>query len=472
MKPFKSPRQFLGDLSADIAAELLVAAADIAFVVDAKGVIRDIAIGSDALADAGCADWVGKLWLQTATAESRGKVEALLADAIQGQEPRWRHVNQMAGSGAQVPILFAAVALGARGRVVAIGRDLRAMALLQQRLVDAQQSMERDYAQLRDAEMRYRLVFHTAAEPMLVVDATTFKVVEANPAAASLQAGAREIAGTGFLDLLDAPSASAARGALTAARNAGRLAELNVRTADARRQYRLSGSAFRQDNAALVLVRFAPAEAALAAARPHTALLQIMEGLPDALVVTDPAGRIVSANAAFLDLVQLPAEERARGEPLGRWVGRADVDIGLLLANVEQHGAVRLFTTTLRGELGLNAEVEISGVAVPDSGAPRYGFTMRNIGRRLANETRDAREGRGELPRSAGQVTELIGRMPLREIVRQTADVIERLCIEAALEITGDNRASAAEMLGLSRQSLYVKLRRYGLGDLQPGEDA
>ena len=44
------------------------------------------------------------------------------------------------------------------------------------------------------------------------------------------------------------------------------------------------------------------------------------------------------------------------------------------------------------------------------------------------------------------------------------------LCIEAALELTRDNRASAAEMLGLSRQSLYVKLRRYGLGDLD-GDD-
>ena len=60
--------------------------------------------------------------------------------------------------------------------------------------------------------------------------------------------------------------------------------------------------------------------------------------------------------------------------------------------------------------------------------------------------------------------------MPLKELVRETTDVIERLCIEAALELTGDNRASAAEILGLSRQSLYVKLRRYGLGDL--GSDA
>ena len=55
--------------------------------------------------------------------------------------------------------------------------------------------------------------------------------------------------------------------------------------------------------------------------------------------------------------------------------------------------------------------------------------------------------------------------MPLKDIVRETADVIERLCIEAALKMTGDNRASAAEMLGLSRQSLYVKLRRYGLAE-------
>jgi DNA-binding NtrC family response regulator len=41
--------------------------------------------------------------------------------------------------------------------------------------------------------------------------------------------------------------------------------------------------------------------------------------------------------------------------------------------------------------------------------------------------------------------------------------MIERMCIQAALELTHNNRASAAEMLGLSRQSLYVKLHRYGM---------
>jgi DNA-binding NtrC family response regulator len=93
---------------------------------------------------------------------------------------------------------------------------------------------------------------------------------------------------------------------------------------------------------------------------------------------------------------------------------------------------------------------------------------VRDVTRRLAVEPRPRRE----LPRSVEQFTEIIGRVPLKEVVREATDVIERLCIEAALEMTGDNRASAAEMLGLSRQSLYVKLRRYGLGDLtdQDGE--
>jgi DNA-binding NtrC family response regulator len=79
----------------------------------------------------------------------------------------------------------------------------------------------------------------------------------------------------------------------------------------------------------------------------------------------------------------------------------------------------------------------------------------------MGKETKPSRE----IPRSTSQMTELVGRVPLKDIVRDTTDLIEQLCIEAALELTGDNRASAAEMLGLSRQSLYVKLRRFGMGD-------
>ena len=76
-----------------------------------------------------------------------------------------------------------------------------------------------------------------------------------------------------------------------------------------------------------------------------------------------------------------------------------------------------------------------------------------------------------ELPRSVEQLTGLVGRVSLKELVRETTDVIEKLCIEAALELTKNNRASAAEMLGLSRQSLYSKLHRFGLSGPDDEDD-
>jgi len=39
------------------------------------------------------------------------------------------------------------------------------MANLQQQLVSAQQSMEREYLKLRQAEARHRLLFQVASEP-------------------------------------------------------------------------------------------------------------------------------------------------------------------------------------------------------------------------------------------------------------------------------------------------------------------
>lgn len=161
-------------------------------------------------------------------------------------------------------------------------------------------------------------------------------------------------------------------------------------------------------------------------------------------------------------MAQLAHEEQARGETLDRWIGRQGVELDVLLSNLRTRGAVRLYATTLQGALGGQVEVEISAVSVMNEGQSCFGFQIRDIGAR----TRPAMRATDGATRSVEQLTELIGRVPLKDLVREATDAIERLCIEAALELTGDNRASAAEMLGLSRQSLYVKLRRYGLGDL------
>ncbi|WP_090205948.1 transcriptional regulator PpsR [Ectothiorhodospira magna] len=468
MKQFKAPRQSLGELEPDQIASLIAAAADVSLILDDAGVIQDIAFGSDELSMEGYGHWLGKPWVDTVTSDSRNKIEALLRDADTAGDRRWRQVNHPSSRGLDVPVMYSAIRVGDGGRVVALGRDLRAIAALQRRLVESQQMMEREYARLRQAETRYRLLFQVASEAVIIMDATTRKVMEVNPAAGELLGeSAGKMIGRVFPDGFGLEDAQPVQDMLATVRAVGHGAEVGVRSQSGEREFIVAASLFRQGNAAHFLVRLrCPMMDALSTVGPwmHSQVMTLVERAPDGFVVTDPGGRILAANPAFLELIQIPTEDQARGQSLGRWLGRPGVDLSVLIGTLQEHGAVRLFTTALRGEYGSVTEVEISAVAVLDTDSPCLGFSLRSVGPRISRDAVVARDA----PRSVEQLTELVGRVPLKDLVRESTDMIERLCIEAALELTNDNRASAAEMLGLSRQSFYVKLRRYGLGDLTP----
>jgi len=469
-KPFNAPGRTLSGLDAETAAAVIRAASDIALILDRDGVIRDMAFGSDDLLGEGYGNWLGQPWTGTVTAESRATVESMLHDAASKEPLRWRHVDHPSSHGAHVPVEYAAVQVGSDGRVVAVGRDLRPVAALQQRLALAQQSMERDYGRLRHMETRYRLLFQMVSEAVLIVDAATNKVLEANPASSVLLGESeRRVVARPFLDAFAAESRPAIEAMLATVRTGGRADDVIARMIGSEWQLVISAHFFRDESSSLFLVRLTPqaedSGPANLSISTSTMLAAVVAGAPDAFVVTDPEGRILAANQAFIDLAQLATEEQARGESLERWLGRPGVDLNVMITNLRQFGIVRLFATTVRGERGSDADVEISAVAVPQVKPPCLGFAIRNVGRRLNADTGAGRE----LPRSVEQLTELVGRVPLKELVREATDLIERLCIESALELTHDNRAAAAEMLGLSRQSLYVKLRKYGLGDLADG---
>ena len=471
VKTFASPDSSLGSLDAQSVATLIATASDIALIVDADGTIRDIAFQSEELGrdlDTSGA-WIGRKLASTVVIDSVPKVTHLLVDAATpNAKPKWRHLNHATSTGASVPVLYCAVQVGQDGRLVAFGRDLRAMSLLQQRLVTAQESLERDYSRMRDVEARYRLLFQMSSEAVLILDPVRHRVVEANPAARQLfHVQADKPSGQTLSQLFSRDTLESVSAHLGAIRADGRAEEFTAKLATSDATVMVSASLFRQENTTLFLVRITQAADEVERTPDvKRTLLRLVESAPDGFVVTDSTGNILTANNAFLEMAGVADEELARGESLDRWVGTSGVELDVLITNLRQRGSVRFFTTTVRHEDASAAKVEISAVAIGNGGQPSFGFAIRNIGPRLQLDTQAARA----LPRSIEQLTELIGRVSLKELVRESTDVIEKLCIEAALELTGDNRASAAEMLGLSRQSLYVKLRRYGLGDLATNE--
>lgn len=487
-RPTTRKQDLVGDIDASVANRLLGTASDIVLVLDRQGQVLDLHVPDEQLAALLGTDWRGRAWRELVTVEGRDKVDALLADARAGLPARWRQVNHAVAERDDVPVSYTALALAddppaRKPALLALGRDLRATAQLQRRLVDAQQAMERDYWRFREAETRYRTLFQTATEAVMIADGLSLKVLEANSAAEQLFGkGPGRLAGLALLGLFDGGSqarlqqllAASRGGALDATQERVRARLAAPASAPADVEHEVSIAVFRQQQSAQLLVRVRAVAAAPAStrrsARPgaapapeggHVHLLEAYERqTADALVFTDAQGRVLRANTAFAQLAQLGGPDGARGELLDRWLGRTGVELNVLLTNLRSTAVVAAFPTVLRGEVGIEHEVEIAATRLDAGATPALAFAIRDIGRRIEGADRSA----ARLGRSPTELTELVGRVPMKDIVAETAEVIEQLCIETALQMTHNNRALAAQFLGLSRQSLYVKLRRYGLG--------
>lgn len=458
------------------AARIVAAACDLAFFLDPKGVVQEVSIGEGLEAHQGWSKLVGRPWRDTVTVESQAKVESLLREAREGHLGQAREINQKSDGLGEVPFRFKAIYLEDEQRVAALGRDLRPLARLQQGLVSSQQAMDREYGRLRQADTRYRVLFHVSSEGVLVVDGSSRKILEANPAAATMVGdAAQSLQGRAVEELFDGKSRGAIQSLIVGV-------AAGARSIDARacllgqtdRELTVTATLFRQSGTPVLLVRFWPVNAAKSLAPRASKMLSVLEAMPDGFVVTGADRRILAANTAFCEMVH-GNESQVIGEPIERWLGRPNVDINIMLANLRDHGSIKNFATIIRSDFGgPPQEALITAVTALDGKVPCIGFTIRAVSSRFQTPTAQggALTSPGSLsptstvlPRSVEQLRELVGRVPLKTLVRESADLVEKLCIEAALHVSNDNRASAAQLLGLSRQGFYSKLNRYGMAD-------
>jgi len=463
-----SPAHVLGQLNPDEVAHIVQASADISLTLNRDGVIQSIAFGNPDLRSPNLEGWVGKNWLDVVTSESRPKIQALLQDANETSLSRFRQINVPSPGSADLPLLCATLKIGSTGQIIALARDLREISLLQQRLVDAQQAIEHDYTRLRQLETRYRVLFEMASEAVIVLDANTFKIIEANPRAADLLGDSvKKLNGRLLMDYLTKGDRIQVQSLLSKVAYTSTVADLNTSIQSGQEVY-LSAAPFRNENQSLILVTLKRAGEFIDRqdSSAQSLVIQALENAPDGFIVTNSAGKILTANQAFLRLIMSDKLEQILNESLDRWLERSSVDLRVMLSNLQEKGAIKLFATSIRDTFGTLHPVEISAVSVPYPHAC-LGFTIREVGSRIRSKIQPEES----ITRSSEELTQLVGRLPLKEIINETTDLIEQLCIKAALDLTRGNRVSASEMLGLSRQSLYIKLRKYNLSDQSKDSD-
>lgn len=438
---------------------------DVTLVLDWDGIIRDASVSSS-IAKEGLEGWVGRHWTDTVGDVAGDQVRRMVEDARDRGLSAFLQVTQRFPSGLEVPIEYTTVRLGGQAGLIAVGKSLQAVHELQHRLVAAQQAREQDYWKLREIETRSRLLFDAASEAVLIISASNLRVVEANPAAI------RELGLAPNWDFAQevAPRDRAAfRELLARAREHGRTPGVLLHIGAAGTPWLLRVTLMAREPEPVFLIQLAPGTPEPGRALPRALpprTDELLEAMPDAFVVADGDGRVRRANRAFLDLTQSATESAVLGEPLSRWFAAPGRDAAVLVRTLREHGEVRLFQTTLTGLLGTEAEVEISGCASSAGGPLALSLLVRDIRRRAAAEDRA-----DELRSALTEVLQDMGRLPLPVLVRNTSAVVERACIEQALQAANGNRTAAADALGLSRQSLYAKLERYGLHESRDAEE-
>jgi transcriptional regulator PpsR len=445
----------------DLLTEILATASDLVLLVAPNHRVVSVIVNPQHRAFGHLTDWEGAQLADLLTEESVRKFQLRLADiGTSSRGPVVLEINHVSHSTWEFPVRYTLHKIGPDGSILMLGRDLSPIAEVQQQLVAAQLALERDYEAQREADTRYRVLMEVTRDPILLVSMSTGRITDLNPAAALILGGARsELLGAAVAQEFDGRRRGELLDNLVAMAGAENAEPMELVARRSQRRVTMTPTLFRAAGERFVLCQIELAEKTVVQVDDLADNLARLyhEGV-DGIVFADAEGVIRAANEAFLNLTDAASIAAVRGRSIADYLARGAVDLRVLLENVKRTGQLRLYSTRLSTDFSGQVAVEISASWLNDRPNPVLVMVVRD-----ASRAETLRRSNPNGDDGARSVMDLVGSSTLKDIVAETTDVIEKMCIETALELTRNNRVAAADMLSLSRQSLYVKLRKYGL---------
>ncbi|WP_040671598.1 transcriptional regulator PpsR [Rhodobacter sp. SW2] len=449
-------------VSPEMLSDIIATASDIAMSIDPSGRVLAVQVNPHNRSFGELQHWVGKPVNEVLTDESRAKLATRLEQlrAAPGGPSLAVEVNHVDEQVWEFPVRYTLHVLPS-GAVLMLGRDLRQIAEMQQRLVNAQMALERDYESQREMDTRYRVLMEVTRDAVVVVSVGTGRIVDLNTAGAHLLGGTKpELMGAAIAQEFEGRRRGEFLESLTNLAVSDTAAPIDLLARRSQSRLLVTPTVFRAAGERLLLCRL---ESAAKVVAVQDGLSEDMarlfhEGI-DGIVMTDRDGMITNANEAFLNLTDSSDLAEVRGRPFAEFLVRGGVDQKVLFDSARRSGRMRLYATKLITAFAGEIAAEISATWLNDRPNPSMVLVIRDASR--TDSLR--RPGGAGVDDGMTSVMDLVGSSTLKDIVAETTDVVEKLCIETAVQLTRNNRVAAAEMLGLSRQSLYVKLRKFGL---------
>ncbi|MEM9063610.1 MAG: helix-turn-helix domain-containing protein [Pseudomonadota bacterium] len=437
-----------------MSTQAIIASADIVVVLWPDGEIADLTFGKKTRLRAEPDALRNRMVSELAEQPDRLALEKMVEQARNGRATQAIRIRHSPLVGADTTASYSAHLAGDGKNIILIGNLNGGGLQLAERVIDAEITRSRQQA-TQETEARYQALFKTSREGVLIVDAVSGRIEEANgPAASVLGTNVGSLSGTQldthFLEpeiaeqLADvAATPEVSLELTTAAGRACRLVSRMVRTMDRM----------------VLLVRIALTHIEDDDWREpfSQGASQLLQRTWVPIVLTDPGARVLWTNAAFDALVP---DRRTVGALVSDLFDLSQHALEIAMREADEHGRLMTSLTALDSETQDLDDVHISVVAVPEEAPVGYGFVMHM-----------PREADADVPSGvaapdaieASALAELVGQASMKDLVRRSTSEIEKQCIESALRLTGNNRTEAAEVLGLSRQSFYKKLHEHEL---------
>jgi transcriptional regulator PpsR len=464
------PDKLFAELSGKELSQIARASADISFVLDDLGSIQNIYSDNKNLSKQISDDLIGKKWSEVVEPDSRKKVQSLLEDASPDTISKFRQIN-MVGNDRNIalPMMCAAIKTTSNKKIIVIGRDITEVSRLQQNLVSAQKEISQNYLQISQLEERFRSIFEIGTESIVIVKADdAYPIIEMNRnAIKQLLLAKNNCIGKSLLSLFPPSELSKAVNFLKSVQDTDETSTLKTLLSNGEAT-QISATSFINSGISYLLLNLKPLDLAKASSLLDADSLTVkaIENNAYGFVVCTPEGLILKANKAFNKLSATRGEHDLIGTNIRNYLGPERADFDQMMQSLKGKASAQSCVSSITNATSSIKLVDISAVSVAQPRAC-IGMIFRQVDSRQNKGTRIDKK----LVRSSQELSMLVGKVPLKDILAETTDLIEQLCIKAALDLTQDNRVSASEILGLSRQSLYIKLRKYGLVDLNKDID-
>lgn len=338
--------------------------------------------------------------------------------------------------------------------LIMIGKDLQEISEIQRKLVSSQLQLEKEYEKYKEFDTKYKILLNHSDEAIIIFDKNNGNIKDINiQAKKMLKIQLNDKKTLNFFNLLkNSKNKKFREGIISHSKTSS---TFKVRTKKNKKLI-LKPIIFRTGNELVILCKIKANKKLRKISNNFSENISHFYNFsPDSIVFLTEKGVILDANDSLIQICNVTSLNDLVGKSFSDLIEKGTTDLNIICEETLKQGKIKNFQCRLITAQGLPFNTNIATCSIQSEKKKIIVISIR-----IENNI-DKNSNQSE--KNNENLLSLVGSAPLKTLVSESSDVVEKICIETALKITRNNKAAAADLLEISRQSLYVKLEKYNL---------